>query len=96
MSWVDLQRSIYHFKPLLYPLTVKVADDEFSQLIETPLMKETPWKSVQVKSLKRVPPGGVAVKSRLGRQVPAFWKTEVLRMINEPTPGESTVEVRFE
>lgn len=96
MSWVDLRRSVYHFKPLLYPLTVKVANDEFAQFIDTPLLKETPWKSVQVKRLNRVPPGGVAVKSRLGKQASAFWKAEVLQMINRPTPGESTVEVRFE
>jgi penicillin V acylase-like amidase (Ntn superfamily) len=96
MSWVDLQRSVYHFKPVLYPLTIKLADDEFDQFIETPLLKETPWKSIQVKRLNRVPPGGVAVRSRLGKQASAFWRAEVLRMIEEPTPGASTVEVRFE
>jgi hypothetical protein len=36
------------------------------------------------------------VKSALGKQVPASWQAEVLRSISAPTPGESTVEVRFE
>jgi choloylglycine hydrolase len=96
VSWVDLKKGIYHFKPILSPLTFRVADDELAQLIDTPPMKDTPWRSVQVKSVTRVPPGGIAVKSALGKQVPASWQAEVLRSISAPTPGESTVEVRFE
>ena len=100
VSWVDLVRGIYHFKPVLYPLTIPLGsndegEEESLQLIETPLDKETPWKSVDVKNLKRVPPGGVAVRSRLGKQVPDPWKGIVKQLIDQSTPGPSIVHVKF-
>lgn len=101
VSWVDLVRGVYHFKPVLYPLTVPVGKDEDGvdesmQLIETPPAKEALWQSVNVKTLKRVPPGGVAVSSRLGKQVPEDFKPIVQDLINQPTPGPSIVNVHFE
>jgi len=102
VSWVDLVRGIYHFRPVLYPVTIPMADDddgvhESLQLIETPAFKESPWQSVHVNNLKRVPPGGIAVKSRLGKQVPdGFWKRTVNNLIDQPPPGASIVNVRFE
>lgn len=101
VSWVDLARGIYHFRPALYPVTISLGDDddgvhESLQLIETPAQKEAPWQSVHVKSLKRVPPGGVTVRSRLGRQVPEVFKGIVETLIEQSTPGPSIVDVHFE